>query len=123
MIGLLLATMGAEADNWPDGSRMDDWFLQSGKVDVAQLGRQYVITDYGVATDSTLVQTTLIQHVISSVRQARSKKFSASTPHNKTSAEKPAQRSSIFIPVYLWAFMSLCLRVGFECVFSARSAG
>ena len=64
MIGLLLATMGAEADNWPDGSRMDDWFLQSGKVDVAQLGRQYVITDYGVSTDSTLVQTTLIQHVI-----------------------------------------------------------
>ena len=64
MIGLLLATMGAEADNWPDGSRIDDWFLQSGKVDVAQLGRQYVITDYGVSTDSTLVQTTLIQHVI-----------------------------------------------------------
>ena len=64
MIGLLLATMGAEADNWPDGSKMDDWFLQSGKVDVAQLGRQYVITDYGVSTDSTLVQTTLIQHVI-----------------------------------------------------------
>ena len=64
MIGLLLATMGAEADNWPDDSRMDDWFLQSGKVDVAQLGRQYVITDYGVSTDSTLVQTTLIQHVI-----------------------------------------------------------
>ena len=64
MIGLLLATMGAEADNWPDGSRMDDWFIQSGKVDVAQLGRQYVITDYGVSTDSTLVQTTLIQHVI-----------------------------------------------------------
>lgn len=64
MMGLLLATMGAEADNWPDGSRMDDWFLQSGKVDVAQLGRQYVITDYGVSIDSTLVQTTLIQHVI-----------------------------------------------------------
>lgn len=64
MMGLLLATMGAEADNWPDGSKMDDWFLQSGKVDVAQLGRQYVITDYGVSTDSTLVQTTLIQHVI-----------------------------------------------------------
>lgn len=64
MMGLLLATMGAEADNWPDGSKMDDWFLQSGEVDVAQLGRQYVITDYGVSTDSTLVQTTLIQHVI-----------------------------------------------------------
>ena len=64
MIGLLLATMGAKADNWPDDSKMDDWFLQSGKVDVAQLGRQYIITDYGVSTDSTLVQTTLIQHVI-----------------------------------------------------------
>ena len=64
MMGLLLATMWAEADNWPDGSKMDDWFLQSGKVDVAQLGRQYVITDFGVSTDSTLVQTTLIQHVI-----------------------------------------------------------
>ncbi len=64
VIGLLLATMVTKADNWPDGSEMDDWFLQSGKVDVTQLGRQYVITDYGVSTDSTLVQTTLIQNVI-----------------------------------------------------------
>lgn len=64
LMGMLLFTIGAQADNWSDGSEMDDWFLQSGKVDVGQLGRQYVITDYGVSTDSTLVQTTSIQHVI-----------------------------------------------------------
>ena len=40
---------------WPDGTPMDAWFKNSTKVDVATLGRQYVITDYGVVKDSTIV--------------------------------------------------------------------
>ena len=49
---------------WPDGSKMDNFFSNTEKVDVASLGRQYVITDYGVRNDSLLMQTVEIQAVI-----------------------------------------------------------
>jgi polygalacturonase len=51
-------------DKWPDGTLMDGWFMDRGKLDVATLGKQYVITDYGIEADSTLVQTAQIQAVI-----------------------------------------------------------
>ena len=49
---------------WPDGTMMDAFFSNTTKVDVKKLGKQYVITDYGVKRDSTLVQTETIQAVI-----------------------------------------------------------
>ena len=49
---------------WPDGTRMDNWFLTAKKVDEASLGKRYVVTDYGVKQDSTLVQTAALQAVI-----------------------------------------------------------
>ena len=49
---------------WPDGTPMDAWFMNAQKVDVAMLGRQYVITDYGVTAGSSEVQTQKIQAVI-----------------------------------------------------------
>lgn len=42
---------------FPDGSPIPAWFSDTAKVDVATLGKQYVVTDYGVKTDSTVVQT------------------------------------------------------------------
>ena len=51
-------------ETWPDGTPMDSWFQQTAKVDVATLGRQYDITDYGVMNDSTILQTAKIQAVI-----------------------------------------------------------
>ena len=42
-------------DLWPDGTPIDPWFKNATKVDVETLGRKYVITDYGVAKDSTVV--------------------------------------------------------------------
>ena len=51
-------------ETWPDGTVMDAWFKDTAKVDVASLGRQYVITDYGVRCDSAVVQTSAIQNVI-----------------------------------------------------------
>lgn len=53
-----------QVDTWPDGSVMEVWFKDTTKVDIAALGRQYVITDYGVKTDSTLVQTAALQQLI-----------------------------------------------------------
>ena len=49
---------------WPDGTPMDAFFHNTKKVDVKSLGKQYVITDYGVKNDSTLMQTSQIQAVI-----------------------------------------------------------
>lgn len=49
---------------WPDGTAMTSWFSNTTKVDVQKLGRQYVITEYGVSTDQNLIQTEAIQAVI-----------------------------------------------------------
>ena len=54
----------AKTELWPDGTKMDSWFLQAQKVNIDTLGKQYVVTDYGVKTDSTLLQTSAIQGVI-----------------------------------------------------------
>ena len=55
---------------WPDNTVMDAWFKDTTKVDVAKLGKQFVITDYGVKTDSAIVQTQAIQAVIDRAAQA-----------------------------------------------------
>ena len=49
---------------WPDGSVMGEWFTDTTKVDVNTLGKQYVITKYGVKNDPTILQTERIQAVI-----------------------------------------------------------
>ena len=51
-------------ETWPDGTPMDAWFQQATKVDVNTLGKQYVLTDYGVLANSPEVQTQKIQAVI-----------------------------------------------------------
>ena len=49
---------------FPDGTPVPAWFSDTTKVSPGNLGRRYVITDYGVSTDSTIVQTERIQAVI-----------------------------------------------------------
>ena len=74
---MLLLTVAGQAkskkkvvvERWPDGTVMDAWFKDTTKVDMNALGRQYVITDYGVKNDSTLVQTTAIQAIIDRAAQ------------------------------------------------------
>ena len=68
---LALLTLAAVAgkkqtatDVWPDGTVMDAWFGDCRKVDADTLGRKYVVTDYGVTRDSTVVQTKALQAVI-----------------------------------------------------------
>lgn len=51
-------------ETWPDGTVMDAWFMEKGRVDVNTLGRRYVLTDYGVLAGSSEVQTQQIQAVI-----------------------------------------------------------
>ena len=64
-VGMMAQAKGkGRKEIFPDGKPIPDWFRDTTKVDVNQLGRQYVITDYGVKQDSTLVQTEAIQRVI-----------------------------------------------------------
>lgn len=51
-------------DLFPDGTPIPDWFRQNEPVKVESLGTLFRITDYGVANDSTLLQTEKIQAVI-----------------------------------------------------------
>ncbi len=50
--------------SFPDGSPISSWFTTNPKASLAQLGKAYVITDFGAKPDSTLVQTDAIQQVI-----------------------------------------------------------
>lgn len=56
-----------KAELFPDGTPIPVWFNDTAKVSVEKLGRQYVITDYGVKNDSNIVQTAAIQGVIDRV--------------------------------------------------------
>lgn len=51
-------------DYFPDGTIIPDWFRDTKKVDVKNLGKQFVITDYGAISDSTVVQTVAVQNTI-----------------------------------------------------------
>ena len=71
LLSLLVAASSVSAkkakkvvDTWPDGTAIDTQFMNNTKVDIATLGKQYVITDYGVKADSTIIQTEALQAVI-----------------------------------------------------------
>ena len=49
---------------WPNGEPMAEWFRDTTKVKVQDLGRQYVLTSYGVRQGTTDIQTKQIQAVI-----------------------------------------------------------
>ena len=49
---------------WPNGETIAEWFRDTTKVDVGQLGKRYVLTDYGVRQGTNEIQTKAIQGVI-----------------------------------------------------------
>lgn len=65
---ILTASITANAANrfttFPDGSPVPEWFNDAKPVNVDRLGKKYVVTDYGVVNDSTILQTQAIQAVI-----------------------------------------------------------
>lgn len=73
MMGLTIMTVQAKKKVktalFPDGTPIPAWFSDTSRVDVTQLGKQYVVTDYGVSTDSTIVQTEALQAVIDRAAQ------------------------------------------------------
>ena len=53
-----------QVDLWPDGTEIPEWFSDTTKVKLADLGTPYVITDFGAVGDSTVLQTEAIQQAI-----------------------------------------------------------
>jgi polygalacturonase len=49
---------------FPDGTKIPAWFSDTSKINLQELGKQFVITENGVSTDSNVVQTANIQKVI-----------------------------------------------------------
>ncbi|MEO5910737.1 MAG: glycosyl hydrolase family 28-related protein, partial [Pelobium sp.] len=54
----------SNSDLFPDGTKIPDWFTNVTKVELKDLGKQYILTDFGVLNDSTIIQTAKIQKVI-----------------------------------------------------------
>ena len=54
----------AEFTTFPDGSAVPAWFNDSRIPDIDKMGKKYVVTDYGVKRDSTIIQTPALQAVI-----------------------------------------------------------
>ncbi len=51
-------------DLFPDGTKIPDWFLKTTKVELNDLGKKFIITDYGAISDSLAIQTNAIQNTI-----------------------------------------------------------
>lgn len=49
---------------FPDGTPISSWFADTTGVELKDMGKPYIITDYGVVNDSTIIQTQKIQKVI-----------------------------------------------------------
>lgn len=64
ILGLAALTSNAEFKTFPDGSPVDKWFNDKTVPKTEELGERYVITDYGVVNDSTVIQTEKLQKVI-----------------------------------------------------------
>ncbi|MBP5220481.1 MAG: exopolygalacturonase, partial [Bacteroidaceae bacterium] len=59
----------AADDKFPDGTVVPEWFRNISVPTLAEQGKAYVITDYGVVNDSTIIQTEKIQAVIDKAAQ------------------------------------------------------
>lgn len=57
-------TATAEFKTFPDGSPVDGWFNDTSTPTLSSLGKKYVVTDYEVINDSTVIQTQALQAVI-----------------------------------------------------------
>ncbi len=60
---------GFARETFPNGEAIPEWFKNDSPTDINKLGKHYKITDFGVANDSTVIQTELIQSVINKAHQ------------------------------------------------------
>ncbi|MFC3158978.1 hypothetical protein ACFOEQ_10965 [Chryseobacterium arachidis] len=62
---LLFSFSGLKSqDKFPDGTAIPKWFKENKPTDINKLGKKYIITDFGVKNDSTILQTKQVQNII-----------------------------------------------------------
>lgn len=62
---LALCSTGLKSqDKFPDGTVIPKWFKENKSTDINKLGKKYIITDFGVKNDSTILQTKQLQNII-----------------------------------------------------------
>ena len=66
---LVISIYSFGQDKFPDGTPIPKWFNENSIVNIDTLGPKYIITDYGVIKDSTIIQTQSIQSLIDKVSQ------------------------------------------------------
>jgi polygalacturonase len=64
LIIVFVCSANAQKNKFPDGTTMPKWFFDTTKIKLKKLGKPFVLTDFGVKNDSTLLQTAAIQAVI-----------------------------------------------------------
>lgn len=64
LFAALTAKATGDFTTFPDGTAVDAWFNDTQRPDLGKMGKQYLLSDYGVVTDSTVLQTESIQKVI-----------------------------------------------------------
>ena len=57
-------SLAVAGESFPDGTPIGEWFHSSKPVNVNKLGKKFVVTEYGVKLDSTILQTKALQAVI-----------------------------------------------------------
>ena len=57
-------SLAVAGESFPDGTPIGKWFHSSKPVNVNKLGKKFIITEYGVKLDSTILQTKALQAVI-----------------------------------------------------------
>ena len=53
-----------QTSTFPDGTPISSWFADTTGVELKDMGKPYIITDYGEINDSPIIQTQKIQEVI-----------------------------------------------------------
>jgi polygalacturonase len=51
-------------DKFPDGTVIPKWFKENKATDINKLGKKYILTDFGIKNDSTILQTKEVQAII-----------------------------------------------------------
>lgn len=57
-------SLAVAGESFPDGTPIGKWFHSSKPVNVNKLGKKFIVTEYGVKLDSTILQTKALQAVI-----------------------------------------------------------